>query len=257
MKSIGRSFLMAFSGYSISPKTKLERSKENCSFVLIFIPLIGAIIGTIINRWAVAYPYLCNYLVLPAVVGAVIPSILSGGAHLDGFFRTTDALSSHKSREEKIHILKEDAHGGYSAIIVCICYFMVAIGVWSELQPDEIFVIAFGYIISRSLAGIALLSGKPAAEGKGMLYVPDKKSQKIVQVLILVAYIGISAFLMIEINVSVGVACLVGAALSYIYYLIMTYKNFGGVMEETANFFINVCEVVIPIAALIATKSWL
>ena len=32
-------------------------------------------------------------------------------------------------------------------------------------------------------------------------------------------------------------------------------KNFGGVSEETANYFIVVCEVVIPVLALVAFKS--
>ena len=70
---------MAFSGYSISPKSSLERNKENCGFILTFIPLIGAIICVLINRWAVLYPYACDFPVLPAVVGAVVPTILSAG----------------------------------------------------------------------------------------------------------------------------------------------------------------------------------
>ncbi len=257
MKGIGRSFLMAFSRYSISPKTKLERTRENCSFILIFVPLIGAIIGTIINRWAVAYPYLCNYQILPAVIGAVLPSILSGGAHLDGFFRTTDALSSHKSKADKLRILSEDAHGGYSAIIVCICYFMMAIGIWSELQPDQVFVIAFGYIISRSLFGIALLCFKSADASRTEAYVPEGAVAKWIQVLILIGYILVSAAWMVAIDRNVGIVCLIGAALSFVYYLLLSVRSFGGVMEETASFFVMICEVVVPLAALFATKWWL
>ena len=117
MKSIWNSFLMAFSTYSISPKTKMERNRENTMYILVFVPLIGFIIGFVIRCWATAYPYLCDYAVLPAVVGAVLPSILSAGAHLDGFFRTVDALCSHQTREKKLEIL-EDSHGGYFAIIV-------------------------------------------------------------------------------------------------------------------------------------------
>ena len=108
MKKIWNSFIMAFSTYSISPKTQMERNKDNTSYILIFIPLIGAIIGFIISRWAIAYPYLCDYAVLPAVVGAVLPSILSGGSHLDGFFRTVDAMCSHQTRERKLQILEKN-----------------------------------------------------------------------------------------------------------------------------------------------------
>ena len=105
MKKIWNSFLMAFSTYSFSPKTQMERNRENTAYILLFVPLIGAIIGLVIQVWATGYPYLCDYAVLPAVVGAVLPSILSGGAHLDGFFRTVDALCSHQPRERKLQIL--------------------------------------------------------------------------------------------------------------------------------------------------------
>lgn len=261
MKGLGRSFLMAFSGYSISPKTQLERNKENCSWVLVWLPIIGAIITAVINRWAVAYPYLCNYQILPAVIGAVLPSILSGGAHLDGFFRTVDALCSHKSREEKIKILSEDAHGGYSAIIVCICYFMMAFGVWSEMPIDGIYVIAFAYIISRSLYGISVLTMKHSGANKCDAYVPDSKGVRIAQIIINIVYIVICAVLMYEISVfiekpSLAIACFIGAVLSYLYYAFVAVKHFGGVSEEVGSFFIMICEVVIPIAALIAFKRW-
>ncbi len=266
MKTIGRSFLMAFSGYSMSPKSSMDRTKENCGFILIFIPLIGAIICVILNRWAVLYPYACDFQILPAVVGAVVPTILSAGAHLDGFFRTTDALSSHKIREDKLKILREDAHGGYSSIMICICYFMVAIGIWSEMPIDGIFVIAFGYVISRALYGISILTMKHAsydgAPGKIDAYVPDNRVAVWVQVIINLAYIGISAFLMYNIactysvpKPSVAIACLVGAAVTYVYYLVVSYRNFGGVTEESGGFFVMLCEVVIPIAALTAFKS--
>lgn len=264
MKALGRSFVMAFSGYSISPKSKLERNNENCSYILLFIPVIGAIICALINRWAVLYPYMCDFPVLPAVVGAVVPTILSAGVHLDGFFRTTDALSSHKSMEEKLDILNKDTHGGYSSIIVCVCMLLISVGIWSEMPIDGIFVIAFGYIISRALYGISVLTLKhaPAKDGKIESYVPKSNSAKWIQVIINAVYILASAFLMLKIagtfsvpRPSVAIASLIGAALTFVFYVVITYKNFGGVTEESGGFFVVLCEVIIPIAALAVFKS--
>ena len=262
--SIWRSFLMAFSEYSISPKSRLERNKENCSWILAFIPLIGVIICAIINRWAVLYPYVCDYPILPAIAGAVVPTILSAGAHLDGFFRTTDALSSHKTMEEKLDILHKDAHGGYTAIIVCVCIFLIAVGVWSEMPIDGIFVIAFSFVISRALYGISILTMKHASseEKKISSYIPDSVTARWIQVIINIAYIAISAFLMFNIagtfstpRPSVAIAGLVGAAVTFIYYIIVSRRNFGGITEESGGFFVVLCELIIPMAALIAFKS--
>lgn len=254
MKKIWNSFLMAFSTYSISPKTQMERNKDNTSFILVFIPLIGAIIGFVISRWAIAYPYLCNYPVLPAVVCAVLPSILSGGSHLDGFFRTVDALCSHQPREKKLQIL-EDSHGGYFAIIVCVCYFMLAIGIWSEMPIDGLFVLAYGFVISRALYGFSILTSKHAKESKCSVYLPEG-ILKYAQIFIMLIYVAFCAISMIQLDRIVGIACLLGAAVSFVYYLIVSYKEFGGVTEDSAGFFVQICEVAIPLAALIAYKRW-
>ncbi len=254
MKKIWNSFLMAFSTYSVSPKTKLERNRDNTAYILVFVPLIGVIIGFVISCWATAYPYLCDYAVLPAVVGAVIPSILSAGSHLDGFFRTVDALCSHQSREKKLEIL-EDSHGGYFAIIVCVCYFMLAIGIWSEMPVDGLFILAYGFVISRALYGFSILACKHAKKSKCTVYMPEGVL-RYVQILLMLVYVAFSAVSMMKLNQEVGLACLAGAGVAFLYYIFMSYKEFGGVTEDSAGFFVQICEVAIPLAALIAYKHW-
>ena len=137
---------------------------------------------------------------------------------------------------------------------------MMAIGIWSEMPIDGIFVIAFAYVISRSLYGISVLTMKHAQCGKCSMYVPDNNIIKYLQILINIGYLLICAVLMVSIAKSfdmprVAIACFIGAALSYVYYIIILKKHFGGVTEEAGGFFITVCEVVIPLAALLAFKS--
>lgn len=254
MKSVWNSFLLAFSMYSVSPKAKVEKSNENTKYILVFIPMIGAVIGLICSQWAVAYPYLCNYMILPAVVGAVLPSMLSAGSHLDGFFRTVDALCSHQSRERKLQIL-EDSHGGYFAIIVCVWYFMLAIGVWSEMPVDGWNILAFGFVISRALYGFSILALKHAKESKCSVYVPEGGLRRTESV-IMILYVVICGIFMIILNPMVGVACLIGAGIAFVISLYVAYGHFGGVTEDTAGFFVQICEVLMPLAALIAYKQW-
>lgn len=263
MKSILRSFVMAFSEYSISPKSKMKRDKMNCSYILLFLPLIGIIITAVINRWAVYSPYMCeDGSVLPAIICVVAPIILSAGSHMDGFFKTVDALSSHKSRKEAIRIIREDNHCGHMAIIAAMCYFLLAVGIWNVIPLDGFYIVAFAYTISRALFGISLVTMKHMnGDEKGMNYVPDSKIGKIVVVAANLAYIAISAYLMIEISltsyvgISFAIACLAGAAVAFVYYIIMSFIKFGGVSEELASFFVTLCEVAIPIAAICMFKS--
>lgn len=254
MKRIWNSFLLAFSIYSISPKAKVEKNRENSQYILLFIPIIGAIIGLCINQWAIGYPYLCSHAILPAVVGAVIPSMLSAGSHLDGFFRTVDALCSKQSRERKLQIL-EDSHGGYFAIIVCVWYFMLAIGIWSEMPVDGLFILAYSFVVSRALYGLSILLLKHAKESKCSTYVPQG-SLRFAEILALLVYVAICGHQMVRLNFQVGIACILGAAVAFLFHLYVAWKHFGGITEDSAGFFVQVCEVFMPLAALIAYKQW-
>ena len=55
---------------------------------------------------------------------AVAMLLVNGGIHMDGFMDTIDALSSHKSRDDKIRIL-DDPHTGAFAIIYAIFYVLI------------------------------------------------------------------------------------------------------------------------------------
>ena len=92
MRQIWNSFRLAFSMYSVFPVGQAKRDKENMKYILIFVPLVGAIIGILIREWMVFSPYLLSNNFLGAVVCVMLPIFLSGGAFLDGFFRTVDAL---------------------------------------------------------------------------------------------------------------------------------------------------------------------
>ena len=59
----------------------------------------------------------------------LLPVLVTGGIHMDGFLDTTDALSSWQPREKKLEILK-DSHAGAFAIIMGCSYFVLALGVW-------------------------------------------------------------------------------------------------------------------------------
>ena len=86
--------------------------RDSMKYILCFVPWVGAIIAFLITEWRIVHPYLLDYEFLRSVVCVMIPLLLSGGAYMDGFFRTVDALSSHQPRKGKLEIL-QDSHSGY------------------------------------------------------------------------------------------------------------------------------------------------
>ena len=123
--NIVRSIIMSFSMFSCIITPRVEWKKENMGTALAFLPLIGCVIGLVM--WGFAL--LCKALTLNnfvfAAVMTLIPVIISGGIHIDGFCDTVDALASHAEVERKHEILK-DSHIGTFAVLWLIAYFLLA-----------------------------------------------------------------------------------------------------------------------------------
>ena len=251
MKTFWNSLIAAFDMYSIVPMPNVELSKEDTKYSMCFFPLVGVVIGALLCGWRIAYPYLCNGDFLPAVVFVIVPVIVSGAVHLDGFIDVVDAISSHKTMERKLEILK-DTHTGTFALIITISYFLIALGVWSEMPIDAVPVLACGFVVSRALDGLAILIFPRAKSGEPMD--AFEGSNKKVLVTVMVLYVVISAALMCYFEPLYGSIGVFGAAVSFAYYYFASKKHFGGITRAITGYFVQICELIIPCLVLFAWK---
>ena len=175
MKSIKRiwnSFKIAFSMYSRIPMPRSEWTDENKSYAMCFFPWIGAVIGLLsygvfrFSKWFDGNGG-GNYSLFFVIFLILIPVFITGGIHLDGFLDTQDALSSWQTKERRLEILK-DSHAGAFAIISCTVYFLMYIGVYSCLSVRSMEVIAYSFMLSRTLSGLSVVTF-PQARKKGMV----------------------------------------------------------------------------------------
>lgn len=252
MKIFWNSMIASFASYSIIPMPCRELTEENTKYQLCFLPLIGAVIGALLCGWNVGWPYLCNYNFLPAVVFVIVPVILSGGVHVDGFIDTVDAICSHKPMERKLEILK-DTHIGSFAMIMSLSYFLIALGVWSEMPIDAVPVLAVGFVLSRALSGLAIVTFPHAKTSNLLKSHNDVKQKRIIRI-IMVLYILICAALMCYLEPLYGSVGALGALVAYVYYYYVAKKHFGGITGNVTGYFIQVCELMIPCVVLIAWK---
>ena len=111
---------VAFAMFSAIPMPQFEWSQKNMRYALCAFPLIGAVCG---GLWC-----LVGVLPVPELVRAagfcLVPVLVTGGIHLDGFADTCDALSSYGDAEKKLEILK-DPHCGAFAVIRLCAYFIL------------------------------------------------------------------------------------------------------------------------------------
>ena len=160
-------------------------------------------------------------------------------------------MCSHQPREGKLEILK-DSHSGYFAIIICVCYFFIIVGLWSEMPLDSWPVLAYGFVLSRALYGLSIVLLKHTQESKCSLYIGDPKSRMIVAAF-MVGYILICVVGMLMIDPLVAAYCLIGAALAFAYFCYVAFRHFGGITEDIAGFFVHVCEIMMPLVVLLTS----
>ena len=101
-------------------------------YAMCFFPVVGVITGLL--QAGIGYLILqytsCGKLFFAAVM-TLIPVLVTGGIHLDGYADTIDALSSYGDREKKLQILKDPHTGAFAVIGLCV-YFVAVLALWGE-----------------------------------------------------------------------------------------------------------------------------
>lgn len=248
-------FKIAFSMYSKIPMPKTDWNKKNMKYALCFFPAVGMEILALVMLW--------NYISVNLKIGDImhtailvaIPILVTGGIHLDGFLDTMDALSSYQPIEKKLEILK-DPHTGAFAIISAITYFIIYFGVWSEVQGKALIILSIGFILSRALSGLSVVTF-PCAKNSGLAATFSDAAEKNKVKCTMIGYIFICTLIMLFINVILGGICVITAFIVFIYYKAMSKKNFGGITGDLAGYFLQICELVMALSVVFAEKIFL
>ena len=239
--SIINSFFIALSMYSRIPIPRVDWKKENMRYAMCFFPMIGVVIGAVM--------YLAGWLLDKTSVGGLfrgvvftlIPIIITGGIHMDGFMDTMDALGSWGDREKKLEILK-DSHAGAFAILGMGCYLMWSVAVWSELPAEVLRVCGVSFALSRALSGFSVVTF-PAARNSGLLKMFQDGAQKKVVRITMCLYVAAAVIMMAVMNAWAMTGAVTGVMIAFLYYIVVSRKQFGGVTGDLAGFFLETAEL--------------
>lgn len=255
-----QSIIIAFSMYSKIPMPRIDWNKENMRFSMCFFPFVGAVIGALFFGWFKLSELIGISNLLSSIILFVIPLIVTGGIHMDGFLDTIDAISSYQTMERRLEILK-DSNSGAFAIIYGIIYSFVSVGVYSEIIFNSgnkgiistlaaVEVIAVSFVFSRALSGFAVTTFK-CAKNSGLAATFSNMADRKIARIILAIEAVLSAMLMVYINMWTGIAAVVSGIIMFVIYRIFSYKMFGGITGDLAGFFLQMCELVMAVAILI------
>ena len=245
-----RALVIAFSMYSQIPMPQFTWQDKEMKYAFCFFPWVGAAIGGITMFWW----WFCGKFsvgnVAFAMIGTAIPLAVTGGFHVDGFMDTMDAFHSYQPREKKLEILK-DSHIGAFSVICLVLYELIYIGAYSEIDAlRQAGIVAGGFFLSRCLSGIAAMTF-PGAKKEGLLYMFTSKAHERAVKTALFLQTAAVAVLMLYLDGVTGVAVLVGAGLTFLYYYKKCKKELGGITGDTEGYFVTVCECVIVVAAAV------
>ena len=255
MRYLLSSCVIAFSTYSRIPMPQAEWNEKTMRHTLAFFPLVGAAVGAAF--WGT--DALCRLLelgpVLRAALLAAVPAAVTGGIHLDGYCDTVDALASHASRERKLEILKDSGAGAF-AVIWCCVWFLLYFALLTELESTA--TVAACFLLSRSLSawGIERLpSARPVSGPQSGMGSELKRSSRFPWWM-LGGYLALwTGAVWLWGDLIPALAALAAAAAVYCLYRHVALKQFGGFTRDLAGWFLQMCELAVLAAAVLAERA--
>lgn len=244
-----RSLAIAFSTYSRIPMPQVEWSEENQRYSMCFFPLVGLAVGLLQALWLCASSALGVGPLLRGAFAAVLPLLVTGGIHMDGFMDTSDAIASWQPKERRLEILK-DSHTGAFAVIGCAGYLLMSAGVLGELSPALAPAAALCYVLSRALSALAMTHFAKARKS-GMLSDMAQTLQKRAVTWACAAFALLCSALFVLLLGWKGLLPVAAAAGCMLYYRKFSDRYFGGVTGDLAGWFLQISEICMLSAVLI------
>ena len=245
--------LVAFAMFSALPVPRPVWNERNMRYSLCAFPLVGAVCGGAWRAWGAV----CGWLPVPDLLrGAglcLIPVLLTGGIHLDGFADTCDALASCASPEKKQEILKDPRCGAFAAIRLC-GYFTAYLALCAAVRPDRqaAWCMGLAFVLERALSGLAV-SRFPLARNTGLAHTFATAADRKAVGRILLALCLLTGGGMVAVGGWIGVAMLAAGLFAFWRYRVTADRQFGGISGDLAGWFLQRAELWM-LAALVACQ---
>lgn len=237
-----KSLISAFLMYSRIPVPQVEWKEENRRYALGWFPLIGAVIGSLLLLWRIICTKLLFGQLLFAAVSVMIPVLVTGGIHLDGFCDVTDARASCADKDTRLKIMSDPHIGSFAVIRVCL-YLILETAMFTQISDMRMTaVVSCGYIVSRSLSGLSAVTFQ-CAKKEGTLQDFVIPSHRVVTIAMVSFFAVISFLLMLVVNYTLACTAFGTAVLSFLIYKYIAYSEFGGITGDLCGWFLQICEI--------------
>ena len=228
-----RSLCIAVSMYSRIPVPYGNWDKKEMRYSIGLFPVVGVVIGVMTWLWlwgmhriaAEGMTDLPEVVILLAstLIAAILPVLVTGGIHVDGFMDTSDAFHSWADKGKKLQILSDPHIGAFSVISL-----MILAAFWVGAVAN--------------------------ARGEGTLWAFTDFGEEARRTnLVLLCAIGLAAAVgMILLKPVGGCAAVIISVLAWVSYKRRAYKELGGITGDLEGWFLCRCEVFAACALAVA-----
>lgn len=237
-----QAFCKAIGLFSIFPIPSKQWKKDDGATLFLFLPLIGMAMVGFFSLWS-------NFCQRVGIGGGmfaagctVLPIVVSGGIHMDGFLDVLDARYSRLPRQEKLRILADPHIGAFAAMGGGV-YLILTYGAWSQIYEQPQSFQFLGVVFSRTLGALGAIC-LPKAKSSGML-VEETAGKKPVMVLCLLwMALGLLCLFLLWKGGWAGLLTCASVFLFAVWFCFMTKKEFGGTTGDLAGYGITMCELI-------------
>ena len=254
-----QSLVIALSMYSAIPMPHIEWREDNMRWSLGCLPVVGLITGGVLVGWCWLAVRFSIQPVLFGAVAVLLPLLVSGGFHMDGFLDAADGIFSRRDRQRRLEIMK-DPHCGPFAVACCGGLLVLELGAWCQLlaAPALLHAACAVFTLSRSLTVVAG-SRLPYASTStlGALFAGRASRRAgalgIAETAVSAAGLLALAFLLAgAAGLLAGGIALAAAALLFWRYAVLVLRAFGGVTGDLLGFLVELSQLVLLLALALA-----
>jgi adenosylcobinamide-GDP ribazoletransferase len=242
--------------YSKIPMPQVEMDEKDMKYVMAFFPFVGLVISACVYIvYQLSTVFNLNGITTDCII-ILIPVLVTGGIHIDGFMDTSDAIHSYGDREKKLAILKDSHIGAFAVIMFCAfgLAYMAALAQLVTDGSDALWKIyALSFYFSRICSALAAVNCKNARKN-GMLHMFTGAAQKNRVNTCLIIQLFICGICMLTFSLSAAVAVFVAVLVLFFAYRHMAYKEFGGVTGDLAGYFLCMAELCAVVVLAVCSK---
>lgn len=252
-----KELILTFSKYSVFPMPEIKQQKHDICTAA-FLPLVGLVIAACIGICLYFFPVFHFSRFFISAVTLLLPLMITGGIHFNGWLHTFAAFSCRGSKEEQQQLLTQTTIDT-SCLCSAFLYVFSCFIIWYDLYPflttntavdmTLICLIMLIYVMSRCFCSLLMLTLPDIQHTTNEAPAKIKKYKFFVLTILFLCCV--LAFIL-DPRLS---GILFGAGVIFFFYArLKILKFFSGITEQIAGWFLQHCELLFLAALLIGCK---